>query len=62
MIAGGALAGVVVALLSVDEGIFKALQFVNAEHAISDSLGQGGYNLLGFCVLQQWLIGYIKLE
>lgn len=58
LIAGGALAGVVVALLSVDEGIFKALQFVNAEHAISDSLGQGGYNLLGvlcFAAMAYWL-------
>lgn len=48
----------VVALLSVDEGIFKALQFVNAEHAISDSLGQGGYNLLGvlcFAAMAYWL-------
>jgi OPT family oligopeptide transporter len=58
LIAGGALAGVVVAILSVDEGIFKALQFVNAEHAISDSLGQGGYNLLGvlcFAAMAYWL-------
>ncbi|MCK6618003.1 MAG: OPT/YSL family transporter [Cyclobacteriaceae bacterium] len=58
LIAGGALAGVVVALLSVDEDIFKALQYVNAEHAISDGLGHGGYNLLGvvfFAAMAYWL-------
>ncbi len=47
LIAGGALAGVIVALLSVNENVFNALQSVSAEHGISQVLGHGGYNLLG---------------
>lgn len=47
LVAGGALAGVIVALLSVDEGIFNSLQKVNAEHGISEALGGSGYQLLG---------------
>jgi putative OPT family oligopeptide transporter len=46
LIAGGALAGVIVALLSVNDGIYQSLQRVNAEHALSDLLGQGGYHIL----------------
>lgn len=47
LIAGGALAGVIVALLSVNDDIFKNLQKVNAEHGISGMLGEGGYAILG---------------
>ena len=47
LIAGGALAGVVVALLSVDDNIYNSLQNVNAEHALSAMLGHNGYYLLG---------------
>lgn len=47
LIAGGALAGVIVALLSVNDDIFKSLQKVNAEHGISRMLGEGGYAILG---------------
>lgn len=47
LIAGGALAGVVVALLSVNEEFFKALKSVSAEHALSNALGANGYSLLG---------------
>lgn len=47
LIAGGALAGVVVALLSVNDGIYQSLQNVNAEHGLTNLLGQGGYHLLG---------------
>jgi hypothetical protein len=47
LIAGGALAGVIVALLSVDDGIYKSLQYVNAEHGLTEMLGQGGYHILG---------------
>ncbi len=46
LIAGGALAGVVVALLSVDEDIFKALQNISAEHGLTNLLGAGGYQIL----------------
>ncbi len=47
LIAGGALAGVVVALLSVKEDFFNALKKVSAEHALSNALGANGYSLLG---------------
>jgi putative OPT family oligopeptide transporter len=47
LIAGGALAGVVVALLSVNEDFFNALKMVSAEHALSNVLGANGYSLLG---------------
>jgi hypothetical protein len=49
LIAGGALAGVgvVVALLSVNDSIYASLQNVNAEHALTNMLGQGGYYVLG---------------
>lgn len=47
LVAGGALAGVLVALLSVNDNIAKSLEMVNMEHAISASLGEGGYMILG---------------
>jgi OPT family oligopeptide transporter len=47
LIAGGALAGVVVALLSVNDNIFNSLQKVSAEHGLSEMLGTGGYHILG---------------
>jgi OPT family oligopeptide transporter len=47
LIAGGALAGVVVALLSVNDNIFNSLQKVSAEHGLSEMLGTGGYYILG---------------
>lgn len=48
LVAGGALAGVIVAILSVDEGISNSLAKLNAEHGLSELLGHGGYQLLGF--------------
>lgn len=47
LVAGGALAGVVVAILSVNDNVTKALGFVNAEHGLSEILGTNGYFLLG---------------
>lgn len=47
LVAGGALAGVIVALLSVDESIFNSLQKINAEHFLAEALGSGGYQVLG---------------
>ena len=47
LIAGGALAGVVVALLSVDDGVFTFLQGISAEHGLTSIFGAGGYNLIG---------------
>jgi OPT family oligopeptide transporter len=46
LIAGGALAGVIVALLSVNDNIFKALQTISAEHGLTSVLGAGGYQIL----------------
>jgi OPT family oligopeptide transporter len=47
LIAGGALAGVAVALLSVNERVAKGLEDISAEHGISGALGAGGYQILG---------------
>ncbi len=47
LIAGGALAGVVVALLSVNGKIFEGLKSVSAEHGLSEMLGHNGYSILG---------------
>ncbi len=47
LVAGGALAGVLVAILSVNEGINAAIGKISAEHALVDMLGAGGYQILG---------------
>ncbi|TAE23850.1 MAG: OPT family oligopeptide transporter [Cytophagales bacterium] len=47
LVAGGALAGVGVALLSVNDGIFNALARISLEHGLAGALGEGGYMLLG---------------
>ncbi len=47
LIAGGALAGVIVALLSVNDKVFEGLKQISAEHGLTDLLGAGGYSLLG---------------
>lgn len=47
LVAGGALAGVVVALLSVNDSVFNALASINLEPALAGLLGEGGYQLLG---------------
>ncbi len=47
LIAGGALAGVVVALLSVNYNIFEGLKKVSAEHGLTEMLGANGYSILG---------------
>jgi putative OPT family oligopeptide transporter len=54
LVAGGALAGVIVALLSVDDSIADSLGKINMEHSLTEMLGEGGYQLLGtafFCLL-----------
>lgn len=62
LIAGGALAGVIVALLSVDDNIFNALQTVSAEHTLSRLLGDGGYNLLGVLCFTAMAYGLYKIS
>jgi len=47
LVAGGALAGVVVALLSIEPHISPLLDKVNCEKALSSVLGDQGYQLLG---------------
>jgi putative OPT family oligopeptide transporter len=58
LVAGGALAGVIVALLSVNDNIFKALQKLSAEHGLTNMLGGGGYYLLGtlFFAFMGWTL------
>lgn len=48
LVAGGALAGVVVALLSVNETVAAWLAKISQEHNLSGLLGEGGYQFLGF--------------
>lgn len=47
LVAGGALAGVIVALLCIPESIYNILQTVSVEHALTNTLGPKGYELLG---------------
>jgi OPT family oligopeptide transporter len=47
LVAGGALAGVIVAFLSANDNINQGLQNVNAEHGLTAALGTNGYFLLG---------------
>jgi OPT family oligopeptide transporter len=57
LVAGGALAGVLVAILSVNEGISDAIGRLSVEHALVSGLGGGGYQILG--VLCFTLMGYV---
>ncbi|WP_018618756.1 OPT family oligopeptide transporter [Spirosoma luteum] len=47
LVAGGALAGVLVALLSVNETVYNGLASLTLEPALASVLGEGGYMLLG---------------
>ena len=47
LVAGGALAGVVVAFLSAFESTNAGLQKVNAEHGLTNAIGETGYKWLG---------------
>jgi uncharacterized oligopeptide transporter (OPT) family protein len=47
LVAGGAIAGVVVAILSAHEGVAKALGGISLEHGLVSALGAGGYELFG---------------
>jgi OPT family oligopeptide transporter len=50
LVAGGAIAGVVVAFLSANETIAANLEKLNAEHMLTRSLGENGYFMLGTVV------------
>ncbi len=47
LVAGGALAGVIVALLSVNENVFAKLESISMGPTLINALGQNGYELLG---------------
>jgi len=47
LVAGGALAGVVVALLQASDGTANALKKISMEEGLTGWLGEGGYQLLG---------------
>jgi putative OPT family oligopeptide transporter len=47
LVAGGAIAGVIVAFLSANDRIGKALASISMEHGLIESLGTNGYFLLG---------------
>jgi OPT family oligopeptide transporter len=47
LVAGGALAGVIVAILSVNDKVNKGLESVSAEPGLAHSLGNEGYKWLG---------------
>jgi OPT family oligopeptide transporter len=59
LVAGGALAGVAVALLTAgNETIANKLQALSAEHGLVNTLGQAGYDVLGvafFAVMAFWI-------
>jgi uncharacterized oligopeptide transporter (OPT) family protein len=56
LVAGGALAGVIVALLSVNVSVAGFLDRINAEHWLTPMFGEQGYMILG--VLFFALMGY----
>lgn len=64
LVAGGALAGVVVALLTVDEGIAASIANFSAEHGLTALLGAGGYNLLGVVIFgfMAWVLYKIAIK
>ena len=64
LVAGGALAGVIVALLTVNEGIANAIAPWSAEHGIVDAFGQNGYHILGvlFFAFMGWILYKIAIK
>ena len=47
LVAGGALAGVLVAILSVNDGVARALEKLDFTKSLTGTLGAGGYQVLG---------------
>ena len=47
LVAGGAIAGVIVAFLSANDSISKWLAGISLEHSLVNSLGENGYFILG---------------
>jgi hypothetical protein len=47
LVAGGALLGVIVALLNIPESTAAALKTLSIEESLTHALGHGGYQVLG---------------
>ena len=58
LVAGGALAGVIIALLSVNDNVFNFFKSISAEGFLSRILSEGGYEILGviFFGLMGWIL------
>jgi putative OPT family oligopeptide transporter len=57
LVAGGALAGVLVAFLSASNNVNEGLKRVNAEHGLTESLGAEGYKYLAVAFFA--LMGFV---
>ena len=57
LVAGGALAGVIVAFLSASDKISEKLSNVNTEHSLTGALGGEGYKWLGVAFFA--LMGFV---
>ena len=64
LVAGGALAGVLVALLSVNDKVYTALASLSLEPALESAFGPGGYHLLGalFFAALAGMLGWMGLR
>ncbi|MEP7195041.1 MAG: OPT/YSL family transporter [Saprospiraceae bacterium] len=58
LVAGGALAGVIVALLTVNENTANKIAQFSAEHGLVSMFGDHGYNILGvvFFAFMAWIL------
>jgi putative OPT family oligopeptide transporter len=57
LVAGGALAGVLIAFISAPDSMASFLKAINLEHGIAGSLGESGYFIFG--VLCFTIMGYL---
>jgi len=64
LVAGGALAGVVVAILTVNESVANSLKKISVEPFLHYNFGIGGYHLLGvlFFGFMAWVLYKIGVE
>lgn len=58
LVAGGAIAGVIVAFLTANDSVNAGLQRISVEHGLSASMGTTGYYLLGvaFFAFMGWVL------
>ncbi len=64
LIAGGAVAGVIVAVLSVNDRVFETLQKISLEGVLSRAIGHHGYQLIGvaFFVCMAWMLYRLAIK